>query len=90
MTTEQINFSLNQLDNNWKITENKLHIIFEFKDFKSTFNFMNKVALESEKINHHPLWTNDYNKLDIKLFTHDKGKITELDFKLAKIINNLL
>ena len=41
---------------------------------------MNTIAIESEKLNHHPLWTNEYNKLDIKIFTHDEGKITDLDF----------
>ena len=51
---------------------------------------MQEIAIQSEILNHHPLWTNDYNKLEIKLYTHDKGKITELDFKLAKIIDDKL
>ena len=90
MKSEEIIYKLKLLNNNWKLTDNKLHIKIEFKTFKDCFNFMNTIAIESEKLNHHPLWTNEYNKLDIKLFTHDKGKITDLDFKLAKLIDELL
>ena len=90
MKPEEIIYKLKLLDNNWKLTDNKLHIKIEFKTFKDCFNFMNNIAIESEKLNHHPLWTNEYNKLDIKIFTHDEGKITDLDFKLAKVIDELL
>lgn len=90
MKTEEVIYKLKLLNNNWKLTDNKLHINIEFKTFKDCFNFMNIIAIESEKFNHHPIWTNEYNKLDIKLFTHDKGKITDLDFKLAKVIDDLL
>ncbi len=90
MKTEEVIYKLKLLNNNWKLTDNKLHIKIEFKTFKDCFNFMNTIAIKSEKLNHHPLWTNEYNKLDIKLFTHDKGKITDLDFKLAKVIDELL
>jgi 4a-hydroxytetrahydrobiopterin dehydratase len=51
---------------------------------------MKEIAKECELLNHHPLWTNEYNKLEVILFTHDKGKITELDFKLARIIDQKL
>jgi len=51
---------------------------------------MKEIAVHSELLNHHPLWTNNYNKLEIKLYTHDKGKITKLDFMLAKIIDDKL
>ena len=90
MKTEEVIYKVRLLNNNWKLTNNKLHIKIEFKTFKDCFNFMKAIAIESEKLNHHPLWTNEYNKLDIKLFTHDKGKITDLDFKLAKVIDKLL
>ena len=82
------NFS--KLDKNWKLVDNKLQINFEFKSFKKAFEFMQEIAIQSEILKHHPLWTNDYNKLEIKLYTHDKGRITELDFKLAKIIDDKL
>jgi 4a-hydroxytetrahydrobiopterin dehydratase len=51
---------------------------------------MKEIAKECELLNHHPLWTNEYNKLEVILFTHDKGKITDLDFKLARIIDQKL
>ena len=82
--------NLSKLDKNWKLVDNKLQINFEFESFKKAFEFMQEIAVQSEILNHHPLWTNDYNKLEIKLYTHDKGKITELDFKLAKIIDDKL
>ena len=51
---------------------------------------MTDIAKECDRMNHHPCWTNEYNKLEIILFTHDKGEITELDFRLAQIIDNKL
>jgi 4a-hydroxytetrahydrobiopterin dehydratase len=51
---------------------------------------MKVIANECDRLNHHPLWTNEYNRLEIILFTHDKGSITELDFKLAQIIDEKL
>ena len=80
--------NLSKLDKNWKLVDNKLQINFEFKSFKKAFEFMQEIAVQSEILNHHPLWTNDYKKLEINLYTHDKGRITELDFKLAKIIDD--
>jgi len=62
----------------------------KFKNFKSAWHFMNLVATEVEKLNHHPNWSNVYNKVDISLNTHDKGdKITELDYNLAKKIEEI-
>ena len=51
---------------------------------------MNRIAFECEALNHHPEWKNNYNKLDIKLTTHDVGGVTLLDFKLAKSINKIV
>jgi len=63
---------------------------FIFKDFISTWAFMNKVALLAEKLGHHPDWSNSYNKLMIKLTSHDAGnKITEKDRNLADLIDKL-
>jgi len=74
----------------WKEQNNTLYKKFEFKDFSETFAFMTRVAMEAEKMNHHPLWTNVYNKLEIWLNTHDAGDtITEKDYKLAKKIDKL-
>ena len=75
----------------WKGEKNTLYSKFEFKDFSEAFAFMTRVALESEKMNHHPLWTNVWNKVEIWLSTHDAGDIvTEKDRKLAAKIDLLL
>jgi len=74
----------------WKETDNKLYKSFEFKDFSAAFAFMTRVALLAEKINHHPTWTNTWNKVEIWLNTHDAGDIvTEKDRKLADEIDKL-
>ncbi|MBS1579614.1 MAG: 4a-hydroxytetrahydrobiopterin dehydratase [Bacteroidetes bacterium] len=75
----------------WQEQNNQLYKKFEFKNFSEAFAFMVKVAIEAEKINHHPLWTNVYNKVEIWLSTHDAGNIiTEKDYLLAKKIDALV
>ena len=75
----------------WKEADNKLYRKFEFADFSEAFAFMTKVALAAEKMNHHPLWTNVYNTVEIWLSTHDAGDIvTEKDKKLAEKIDKLV
>ncbi|MFD2891537.1 4a-hydroxytetrahydrobiopterin dehydratase [Flavobacterium chuncheonense] len=74
----------------WIEENNYLIKRFEFTNFIEAFSFMTQVALLAEKMNHHPEWKNVYNKVEIKLTTHDKGNIvTEKDFSLAKAIDNL-
>jgi 4a-hydroxytetrahydrobiopterin dehydratase len=75
----------------WKEENNKLKRVFEFKDFSEAFAFMTRVALIVEKQNHHPWWSNVYNKVEIELNTHDAGDIiTEKDRKLARAIDKLI
>jgi 4a-hydroxytetrahydrobiopterin dehydratase len=75
----------------WKEEDNKLKRAFEFKNFSEAFAFMTQVALLAEKQNHHPWWSNVYNKVQIELNTHDAGDtVTEKDHKLAKAIDKLL
>ncbi|HRP32192.1 MAG TPA: 4a-hydroxytetrahydrobiopterin dehydratase [Agriterribacter sp.] len=75
----------------WKEENNKLYKQFVFKDFSAAFAFMTRVALEAEKMDHHPLWTNVYNKVDIWLSTHDAGDVvTSKDRKLSEKIDKLL
>ncbi|SHN44727.1 4a-hydroxytetrahydrobiopterin dehydratase [Chitinophaga sp. CF418] len=75
----------------WEEKKNQLYRSFEFKNFREAFAFMTKVALVAEKMDHHPNWTNVYNKVEIYLCTHDAGDvITERDHKLAKAIDGLL
>lgn len=90
MNTHGLNKSLKNLKYNWKIIDNKIQIKVEFDDFITAFEFMQEISKECIRINHHPNWTNSYNKLKISLFTHDLQKITDLDFKLAKIIDHKL
>jgi 4a-hydroxytetrahydrobiopterin dehydratase len=74
----------------WEEKNNKLYKKFEFKNFSEAFAFMTRVALAAEKMDHHPKWTNEYNKLEIWLSTHDAGDVvTDKDRKLAKIIDGL-
>lgn len=56
---------------------------FKFKTFNEAFGFMSRVALEAEKMDHHPEWSNVYNKVEVVLSTHSAGGLTELDVKLA-------
>ena len=75
----------------WTEKNNSLYRKFEFADFSEAFAFMTRVAMASEKMNHHPLWTNVYNKVEVWLSTHDAGDIvTEKDHKLAEKIDKIL
>jgi 4a-hydroxytetrahydrobiopterin dehydratase len=75
----------------WTTEQNKLKKTFTFKDFPEAFAFMTKVAMIAEKMNHHPTWTNTWNKVTFELSTHDAGDIvTEKDRKLAEEIDKLV
>lgn len=74
----------------WTTENNQLVRTFMFDDFIQAFSFMTRVALVAEKMNHHPEWSNVYNKVTIRLSTHDAGNIvTDKDHKLAAAIDNL-
>lgn len=74
----------------WKEADNKLSRTFEFSDFTEAFSFMTAVAIVAEKMNHHPNWSNVWNKVVVELSTHDAGNIvTEKDKKLAEAIDKL-
>ncbi len=74
----------------WKEENDKLVASFEFKNFREAFAFMSEVAIEAEKMNHHPDWSNVWNKVSFKLNTHDAGgKVTEKDQKLALKIDEI-
>ncbi len=75
----------------WQEKNNTLYKEFKFKDFSEAFAFMTRVALAAEKMDHHPKWTNEYNKVEMWLSTHDAGDVvTEKDRKLAKIVDGLI
>jgi 4a-hydroxytetrahydrobiopterin dehydratase len=73
----------------WSETGGFLQKSFQFKDFKEALDFINKVGQISESMNHHPEITNVYNKVTLKLKTHDKNSITELDHQMRKKIDDL-
>lgn len=80
----QILDALNDLDGWSKHTERPAIIkTFKFSDFNQAFGWMTRVALKAEKMNHHPEWTNVWNKVEVTLITHDSGGVTEKDIKLA-------
>jgi 4a-hydroxytetrahydrobiopterin dehydratase len=75
----------------WQEENNTLSKTFTFKDFTETFAFMTQVAFLAEKMDHHPNWSNVYNRLHISLCTHDAGNtVTDKDRKLAAAIDQLL
>jgi 4a-hydroxytetrahydrobiopterin dehydratase len=75
----------------WLEENNTLYKKFEFADFSAAFGFMTRVALEAEKMNHHPKWTNVWNTVEIWLTTHDAGNtVTSKDRLLAERINHLV
>ena len=80
------------IENNpsWIIDNKMIKREFKFDNFIDAFGFMSKVALLSEKMDHHPNWQDTYNIVKIKLTTHDKGGITINDLKLAESIDKLI
>ena len=74
----------------WTEVDGKLRRDFEFADFSEAWAFMNRVALLAEKHDHHPDWSNSWNKVVIELVSHDKGAITDRDHRLAEGINRLV
>ena len=75
----------------WEEKNNSLYNCFQFKDFGEAFSFMTHVALIAEKQDHHPTWTNTWNKVEIWLTSHDKGNvITDRDRKMAAAIDKII
>ena len=83
LTTLQIENEILNLSD-WTVQNDKLHKQYHFDSFIEAFGFMASVALVAESMNHHPEWTNVYNRVTIDLTTHDSGGISALDFELAK------
>ena len=73
----------------WEFTNNRLRAEFRFANFIQAFGFMASAALEAEKMNHHPDWSNSYNKVVIELSTHSAGGLTAKDTALAQKIQAL-
>jgi 4a-hydroxytetrahydrobiopterin dehydratase len=73
----------------WRLEDGHLRRDFEFADFVAAFGFMARAALVAERLGHHPDWRNVYNKLTVRLATHDVGGITAHDLELARAMNAL-
>ena len=86
---DQLNY-FREKNPSWLIDKNSIKKEFRFDNFIDAFAFMSKVALLSEKMDHHPNWQNTYNKVTIELTTHDKGGITNNDINLAESIDKLI
>jgi 4a-hydroxytetrahydrobiopterin dehydratase len=86
LTAEQIQSKLQHL-NNWSLLNDGIEKQFVFKDFNEAFSFMSRIALLAEKMQHHPDWSNVYNKVHVRLNTHDAGGITDNDIEMATQID---
>jgi 4a-hydroxytetrahydrobiopterin dehydratase len=73
----------------WSLKEGKLAKSFKFSNFVAAFGFMTRAAIEAEKMDHHPEWFNVYNKVDVRLTTHEANGITQRDVALAEKMNEL-
>ena len=89
LSDSEINDKIELLQD-WDYRDNALNTDFEFDNFKDCMSAMNRIAFECEALNHHPEWKNVYNKLEIRLTTHDAGGVTDLDIKLANSINKIV
>lgn len=88
LTSDQLKDALTKLDG-WTTSDDGSAIEknFKFSNFISAFGFMTQMAIVAEKMNHHPEWFNVYNRVDVRLTTHDSDGVTELDIELAKAMN---
>lgn len=77
-------------NSNFLLPTDSLQAQFKFKDFNTAFAFMTQVAQVADDLNHHPEWFNVYSRVDITLRTHDSNGLTQLDFDLAKAIDQLV
>jgi 4a-hydroxytetrahydrobiopterin dehydratase len=75
----------------WRMVDGRdaIQRTFKFKDFSEAFGFMARAALVAEKMDHHPEWTNVWNRVEVTLATHDAGGLTERDLKLAEAMDRL-
>ena len=82
---------MDDLPQGWALEDggNALVRSFKFSDFSEAFGFLAQVALHSEKVDHHPEFTNVWNRVDFRLTSHDQGRVTERDVALAEAINKL-
>jgi 4a-hydroxytetrahydrobiopterin dehydratase len=88
LSKQEITAGLRKLDG-WSVLRGNLHRVFEFKDFTQAFGFMKRVARAANRMDHHPDWSNAYNKVTVDLSTHSAGGLTKNDFELAGKIQKI-
>ncbi len=88
LNERELTAAVEQLDG-WSIQNQKLHRDYKFADFAHAFGFMATAALLIEKMNHHPEWSNVYNRVSIDLTTHDSGGVTGKDLELAQLLERV-
>jgi 4a-hydroxytetrahydrobiopterin dehydratase len=90
LTKQQINGVLPRIPK-WILVDDacKIRRQLEFKDFNQAFGFMTRIALYADKHDHHPNWSNVYNRVEIELWTHDVGGLSEKDVSLAEFIDSV-
>jgi len=88
LTAEEIQAAIDTLPG-WSVVQGKLHREYKFPDFAHAFGFMATAAPRIEKKDHHPEWSNVYNRVVVDLVTHDAGGITQLDVGLAKMMEGI-
>ena len=89
LSKSEVEKKLKLLSKNWVLKDNILFAKFKFMTFDDAFDFMKIVSEKCKDLNHHPKWTNVYNKLDVELYTHDSGGITEKDFELSSFMDSV-
>ena len=89
LAADEIQSRLEKLDG-WTLRDGKLHRGFRFADFGEAMGFMTRAALVAEKLDHHPEWSNVYDRVSVDLTTHDANGLTELDFTLARAMNDIV
>ena len=88
LTEDEIKAAVSSLPG-WRFEGSKLHKQYIFADFAHAFGFMATAAILIEKMNHHPEWSNVYNRIDVHLTTHDAGGVSKRDIELAHVLDNI-
>ena len=88
LATGDVAAALVDLHPDWHLVSGKLRRELAFANFAAAFGFMAQIAIHAEALDHHPEWSNVYNRVDVDLVTHDAAGITELDFALARKIDD--
>ncbi|CAE8595430.1 unnamed protein product [Polarella glacialis] len=86
----EVSKAMGKLSPQWRLSSDSsecIHRTFQFRDFIGAFGFMSRVALVAEKADHHPNWSNVYSTVEVKLWTHDAGGLTDKDFSLASAMD---